>query len=280
MKDTPLLLSLNDMEKEILILKASMNIIDSIVNYNVLDIHHNEYGSVVSFKTSIHQEYFSIYLVDFLSVPASGFGLKRLSYISLLRDVCLSPMFNKDNSIDYLAKPVTEFCNWLATEVVIKQLWFPSINLNIDLKISYSDFLYIGGNISKHNFTRLSACATKMKKILKHNDVPKETIDCLLALGDYQNWFHGDGNILGYLSSSIANLLNNIRWGIHRYLRPEFSRSYTISKGNTYNYQCPSLISNPTIKFYYWDLMNGVRSTPYIPEFDVSIHRRNHPLIK
>ncbi|CUH96950.1 MULTISPECIES: hypothetical protein [Sporomusaceae] len=278
MKNKPLL-SLNDMEKEILILKASLDIIDSIVNYNVLDIHHYEYGSVVSFKTSIHQEYFSIYLVDFLSAPASDFGLKRGSYISLLKDVCSSPVFDKDNSIAYLIKPVTEFCNWLETEVTIKQLWFPSIHLNIDLKVTYSDFLYIGGNISKHNFTRLSACATKMQRIFKDNNVHKETMECLLALEDYQNWFHGDGNILGYLSSSIAEFLNNIRWGIHRYLQTEFSRSYTIGKENTYSYEYPSTISNPTIKFYYWDLMNSIRSTPYIPEFEVSRHFRNHPLL-
>lgn len=279
MKNKRLLFSLNDLEKEILILKASIDIIDSIVNYNSLDIHPFEDGSVVRFETNIHQEYFSIYLVDFLSIPASEFGLKKSSYISLLNDVCSSPAFDKDNSIAYLIKPVTEFYNWLETEITIKQLWFPTINLKIDLKITYLEFLYIGGNVSKHNFTRLSACATKMQRILKDNNVNKETMECLLALEDYQNWFHGEGNILGYLSSTIVKYLNNIRWGIHHYLQPEFLRSYTSGKERTYSYKPPSTIFNPTIKFCYWDLMNSIRRTPYIPEFEVSRHYRHHPLI-
>lgn len=272
-------MDLNHTEKEIIILKASLNIIDSIINYNVLDIQKDVMGSTVSFRTNIHQEYFSICLVDFFSKPTSDFGLKESNYISLLKDVCSSPVFDNENSIDCLKRPVVDFNNWLETEITIKQMWFPSISLSIDLKLTYSDFLYIGGNISKHNFTRLSFCANKLRKILEHSGCSQEKEDCFFALEDFQNWFHGDGNILGYLSGLITAFLNNIRWGIHRYLQPEFSRSYTRGDGLKYAYQYPTTVSNSMARFYYWDMMNSVRSEPYIPEFEVSIYRKNHPMI-
>ncbi len=188
-------------------------------------------------------------------------------------------MFNKENSIEYLKSPVLDFYNWLNTNVTIKEMHFESLDLNIDLMLTCEDFLYIGGNISKHNFTRLSFCAKEIKGILKRSKVNVDLTDSLLALEDFQKWFHGEGNILGYLSSSIVEFLNNIRWGIHRYLMPEFYRAYTPGQGIQNSYQYPDTVSNPTIKGYYWDLMNKVRMKPYLPEFKVSIHFKNHPLL-
>jgi hypothetical protein len=43
-------------------------------------------------------------------------------------------------------------------------------------------------------------------------------------LGDVYGRFHDD--IINYHSSTIVELLNNIRWGIHDYLLPEFRRSF------------------------------------------------------
>lgn len=47
--------------------------------------------------------------------------------------------------------------------------------------------------------------------------------EAALALEDFYRWFHDD--ILNYHASTIAEFLNNIRWGIYEYLQPEFQRS-------------------------------------------------------
>ena len=149
-------------------------------------------------------------------------------------------------------------------------MWFPSIDLEINLKISRQNFFYVGGNLTKHNFTRQSIVASKMKRILAENGVDKSEEDCLLVLEDFYNWFHGDGNIFGYHANTIAEFLNNLRWGIYRYLQPEHARSYTQLNGIRYEYQYPIGVTHPLAKKYYWDLMHNVRSKPYIPEFKVS----------
>src|SRR5215218_1142153 len=48
----------------------------------------------------------------------------------------------------------------------------------------------------------------------------KMRLDALLALADFYEKFHTD--ILNYHASTIAEFLNNIRWGIYEYLQPEF----------------------------------------------------------
>ncbi len=66
----------------------------------------------------------------------------------------------------------------------------------------------------------------------------------MLALGDFYERFHTD--ILNYHSSTIAEFLNNIRWGIYEYLQPEFRRSIVWEESNPrkYRYTVVSRISS------------------------------------
>lgn len=72
--------------------------------------------------------------------------------------------------------------------------------------------------------------------------------------------------------STIAEFLNNIRWGIYEYLKPEFSRSLVRDTKNPprYWHTYPEDIKNEFAKNCYWDLMNEVRSDPYLRKFKVT----------
>ena len=86
------------------------------------------------------------------------------------------------------------------------------------------------GDISKHNVLRSVGVAEELQQTLVASGVSVELEDAMLALGDFYERFHMD--ILNYHSSTIAEFLNNIRWGIYEYLQPEFRRSIVWEGGN------------------------------------------------
>jgi hypothetical protein len=94
--------------------------------------------------------------------------------------------------------------------------------------------------------------------------------DALLALADFYERFHTD--ILAYHASTIAEFLNNIRWGIYEYLQPEFKRSivWKSREPPNYGYTYPKDVTAEFAKRCYWDLMNEVRSPPYVRRFQVT----------
>ncbi len=126
------------MEKEVLILKSSIQMINNIVNRSVLTLHHSDPESEICAKTSTDQLYFNIILVDFLSSPDVLISDKKSSYLEALKKLCASPSFNFNNSIDPLKHAVSDFSAWLSKSVVINKMWFPNINIEIDLKIERS----------------------------------------------------------------------------------------------------------------------------------------------
>ena len=66
-------------------------------------------------------------------------------------------------------------------------------------------------------------------------------------------------------------MVNNIRWGIHEYLLPEFNKSYRKDhydkEGLSYSYDYPKNINDKFAKSCYWSLMNSVRAKPHIKKF-------------
>lgn len=86
--------------------------------------------------------------------------------------------------------------------------------------------------------------------------------------------FKIDGkDVFSYHSSAIAEFLNNIRWGIYEYLRPEFLRSFTSREPGesiAYHFKYPAGSQHPIGKTLYWSLMNDVRTEPLMPRFDVT----------
>lgn len=257
-----------DIEKEVIYLKAIAEIIDAMVNYEVFDLLGEDPNSAVLFKSTTHQQYFNIILVDFLSPSDDRVAGEKCLYLDALEKICDSPSFDHSGSISNLTLAAKEFKDWLGHEVNV-QTWMPSIKKNKDalLSIKRRHFIKICGNISKHNFPRLGSVGQELVGIFARNSIVIDMHDALCALYDFYEQFHT--NILNYHASTIAEFLNNIRWAIHDYLHPEFSHSIVYMGGNPleYKYTYPGGMVNEFAKICYWDLMNTVRSGPCVRRF-------------
>jgi hypothetical protein len=95
--------------------------------------------------------------------------------------------------------------------------------------------------------------------------VPEEQIP--LALDDFRE--HLAENYFIYYSTWLAELLNNVRWGIQTYLTPTFTRSYRVGPEDSpvYSYEYPSDIHQDIPRQWFWRLMNNVRARPYLKKF-------------
>lgn len=262
----------NSAEKEVVFLKAIKRLIGEMVNHEVITLQGNDSQSEIRFNSMTHQKYFNIILVDFLSPSDKNVLGCKQPYLKALHDICQSPNYNYNNSVNGLILPTKDFIEWLEKEVVIEKIWLPSIELETNLSIKRIEFIKICGNISKHNFSRLSGVIRDLRDIFDRNEITLTEEKSLLILDEFYEWFHT--NIFNYHSSAIAEFLNNIGWGIYEYLLPEFQQSIVYEENNElpgmYHYTYPKEINNTFAKSCYWDLMNEVRSKPYIEKFQVS----------
>jgi len=60
-------MAMNNIEQEVIILKAVKELIDSMVNFELMSLEGNDPNSNIIFKSMTHQMFFNIILVDFLS---------------------------------------------------------------------------------------------------------------------------------------------------------------------------------------------------------------------
>ena len=178
--------------------------------------------------------------------------------------------FDQNNSINSLSTYVDEFSTWLERAVVVEKVWLPSIDLEINLSIKRVEFIKICGNISKHNFSRLSGVAKELQIIFERNNATLDDDEALVIIDEFYEWFHDD--IFSYHSSAIAEFLNNIRWGIYEYLQPEHQRSIVATDGHPikYRYTYPDKVRKKFAQTCYWGLMNEIRSRPYMEKFQVT----------
>jgi hypothetical protein len=253
-------------EQEVIFLIASNGSIGSMVNHEVLELCEGDNGGQAIFKTSIHQRFFNILLVDFLSKSAQEVTGEKISSLDALVQICEKPSFNQHNSVKSLRRTVTAFKKWLEHEIKVK-VWFPSIDLDTKLMVQRQEFIKICGDISKHNFSRLHVRARELKKILKRNGKEVSDEDALLALDDFYERFHTD--IFSYRGSHLVEQLNSIRWGIQEYLQPEYQRSIVYDRRSPprYTYTYPNGVKTEFVKHCYSALMNSIRATPSIKRF-------------
>jgi hypothetical protein len=273
-KNMPKNLNLNDAEKEILILKAVWEAINSMLNYEVLELNHKDPDSSIIFKTRTHQQYFNIMLLDFLNLKI--FGVEKCCLESL-QTVFNAPQFNSD--ISSLQKSTNDFTTWLNQNIELehdgetRNFWFPTINQEIALKITRAEYIKICGNISKHNVLSLGRQAETIQRIFDKNNVTIEQTQALLIMGEFYEQFHDD--LFTYHASNIAEFLNNLRWGVYEYLQPLYQQSVECYwddrlKLNAYRYNYPDNITNHYVREIFLNLMNDVRSKPYMPRFVVT----------
>jgi len=238
-----------------------------MVNFEILQLSEGKGGSQAIFRTAVHQRLFNIILVDFLSKPGREFAGKRNSCLDAVDDVCETPLFNQGNSVKSLRRAVKTFKRWLERGIKVKKVWLPSINLEATVSIQRQQFIKICGDISKHNFSRLSRRVEDLKKVLSSSGVQITDEDGLLVIEDFYEKFHTD--LFTYHGSHIVELLNDIRWGIHEYLQPEFRHSIKYDESNPpmYSYTYPTGVDTKFAKNCYWALMNEVRAKPYVKQF-------------
>jgi hypothetical protein len=267
-------------EHEVVVLKAIWELIGEMVNYEMfVKPESTTVVTSVMFSTRVHQRLFNIFLVDFLSqpkrwpfgltAPAAGAAKSDMCILFHLKRICEDPQFNPAGG-DALRVPLVAFTQWLEAECCVEKVWLPSINVETDIRVKRIMFIKICGNIAKHNFTRLSMSVGDICEVLKSNGTNINIDEGYLVIPEFYEWFHH--HVLGYHSSAIAEFLNNIRWGIFDYLKPEFDRSFTKDDPTSiaYRFIYPSDCNNPVIRNIYWDLMNAVRSEPYVPRFEVT----------
>lgn len=248
-----------------------------MVNFEVIDTDVTNNSQQITFKSITARKFFTLQLVDFLSLPSLNVfrlsSLKKLNisdnclgHLHYLYNICEHPQFNSGN-LEILKTAVDDFSAWLVKEATIPNMWLPSINIEKDLQIQRSELITICGNLSKHSITRLDKDAIRIQNILCRNNKSIPAEDAVLAFEDCYEWFHND--ILAYHSTKIVELTNNIRWGIFYYLQPEFNRSYKPQPLTSLEktYSIPELCTDKLSRDFYWNLMNHVRSKPYFPQF-------------
>jgi hypothetical protein len=194
-------MTMKNIEQEIIILIAVKEFIDSMVNSELMSIVGDDPDSNISFKSTTHQMFFNIILVDFLSCTDKKGPIKQTSYLGGLRSISGNPFFNENGSIENLKTAILEFTDWLQQEIVV-DIWLPSIGRNTTIKVTRYNFLKMTGDISKHNYLRAVGVAEELKQILAESGVVVGIEEALLALADFYERFHND--ILAYHSSMVV----------------------------------------------------------------------------
>jgi hypothetical protein len=268
------LFNFSSIEKESVVLAATFELINSAVNYSVLEIGKGEHVQI-GFETSVHFNFFTILLVDFLSKPdVKVFGIEE-SYLSSSKAITANPLLGKSRNSTMLADAVNSFSSWLESKMLYEKAWFPSVNLQTDLSIKRFELIDLCGNISKHNFTRLTRVAKSFRRVFRENGHDLNLHQSLSIIGEFQEQFHP---ILSYHATTISFFLNEIRWGIYEYLRPVYLESVVLLDGDppAYRYNFPHGLEHEFAKECFWDLMNKVRSEPYVPRFAVPWYFKKH----
>ena len=262
-------LALTPVEQEVVFLKAIYELIDTTVNFELLTLLGDDPNTQIQFKTITHQRFFNIALVDFLSCTDSKAPVERKSYLSALRSIANAPSLAVNDSAVSLRGATADFVGWLNAEVEV-DIRLASINVQTTLPMKRVLFLKMAGDIAKHNVLRAVGVAEELQALLSKKGHQVSLESAMLALADFYSHFHT--NILGYHSNTIAEFLNNVRWGIYEYLQPEFARSIVWESHDPprYQYTFPMEIRDDYAKECYWSLMNDVRTPPYMRRFQVS----------
>jgi hypothetical protein len=267
-----LMTTFSDIEREAIALHALVETINSMVNHETLAFGDQLEGAIVQFRSMSHRTLFNVLLVDTLEpVDKKLLGVDG-SLIDVLDEVLRNPQFGTGDGVEALRGAAGAWRGWLYEEVSV-ETWFPSIDVNVVMVLARHEFIRICGNTSKHNVTRLTRKAKSLAKLLHRVGVVVSDLDALTALDDFHERFHVD--ILAYHSTTIAELLNNLRWAIHEYLLPEFKRAYVPPPSQDdpfYSFQVPEVLTHKYARERYWDLMNGVRGEPWIPRFTGTPH--------
>ena len=273
---------MNQTERESVILNSAWAMIDGMANWEMFVDDDLVGPTTLLFQSRTHAKLFIILLTDFLS-PFQSFKLNETEYelesvpnetlwedrtfIIHLRQVCQNSQLGEDAAD--LSEKVEEFASWLATTMTSREVNLPSIDVVVNIEVERYAYIKMCGNIAKHNRARLSRIIGNLRELLAAAGHDVSIREMSLAIEEFFDWFFND--VFIFHSNQIVEFLNDIRWHLFEYLRPEYERSW-YSRGRfqgDYGYHVPESISEPFAKAEYWDLMNRVRREPYMPQFAV-----------
>ena len=185
------------------------------------------------------------------------------SCLDVLKQACVTRSFDVEDSSKPLQRAVSRLEEWL-NELTPLRLWLPTLKINASIAVPRRDLLFIAGNQSKHNLSRLTGVSRRIADILRRNghDVEPELIP--LALDEFREHLHEDYFV--YYGTWLAELIVTIRWGVQAYLRPIYERVYRgPSEGSVqYSYEMPLGIENDIGREWFWRLMDLVRRGPNV----------------
>lgn len=256
---------LDPMEAEAISLHAAIESLDELVSHALFDLLGSDPDTEVRFKEAVHQRLFNILLVDLLSAVNRATLGKGGSLISVLQAIAEDPVIGSKEDAAGIKASADGLSCWLSEEIDVP-VWLPSLDTEGSLRITRFEFIYICGNIGKHGFARLDRVADKLSKVLERNGVQASPEEALMVLDDFYERFHTD--ILNYHATTLAELLNDIRWSIHDYLRPAYRAALRERLGEVppYSFALPSGLSRFS-RTCFWALMNSVREGPPVRKF-------------
>lgn len=257
-------------EREAIVLMIGVESINAMVNYEVFSFSSDRRALEARFASFSQRALFNVLMADLLEQVDPKLLGKNGSLLESLDDVSTTPRLGGKTRARRLSAAVRKLTRWLDKFIVVP-VWFPSLDVNLRLRLRRRDFVTICGNISKHKPSRLTGKAHQLQELLRTHGVVVDLTDSLRSLDDFQERFHAD--ILVYHAIYIAEMLNNIRWAIHEYLLPLYRRSYVspiTAEDPRYSFKSPLGMVNKYAKDCFWDLMNTVRAEPWIAPFTAS----------
>ena len=272
---------LSQIEQEAIFLAAVYGMIEGMVNREFFAEPSVERPTNLKFESESHKRLFSVLFGDFLALPQQRgegkrpFGLPEpeagpatnKTYLYLLDQIARSPQIGTDGT--RLLGVVSTFVEWLNADAVCPAVWLPGLDIEFDMTMPRISIFQTVGDLSKHNFSRLEGRVKQLKKMLNihGHDVDERLIYTDIPV--FRAWLYD--HLFSYHASTIGEFLNNIRWAIYAYLRPEFNRAFTPNSGGfRYAYDVPTTIKDELAYEMYWELMNAVRSGPSFPQFVVT----------
>jgi len=254
-------------ELEVIGLCIAVEALDDIANLALLELS-GPIGAAgqfeVRYKSREHQQLFLIRLLDFTREHSDG-SLTGVtgSCLAVLEAACKSRSFSSDTHFA-LADATSALRQWLSTETAIR-LWLPTLNLEATVNVERRELLFILANHVKHNLSRLTGVSESIAQLLERNGHPVAIHQVPLALDDFRERLQEDYFV--YYGTWLAELVNNLRWGIQDYLGDTFRWAYVPGEELAYSYRFPQSISNEIARQWFWRLMNRVRARPYIERF-------------
>jgi hypothetical protein len=266
-----------DLEREVITLSAVWEQIGSLVHFSHFEQFDPAEPVFLRFKTTEASRLFLIILADLLSRPGREFDIsvpkgtdaRGGTYLGPLERVTLSPQFG--GNVSALRASTAAFTTWLDGKVTVEKAWFPTIGRNGPFTVRRMDYLHMCGTATKHGVTRLDAIAKRIVAVFAENNTAITPSQSYLLIPEFQEWFQQ--NVFIASASIIAWHLNEIRWGIYRYLLTEFRRSFTRNPAKHelfYEYKVPEGLSDELVRTMYWELMNDMRQQPFFPRFTVT----------